>query len=86
MRIFQDCMKTEAVFKSAFPYSFLSSLVTYLILPKSSGMTRPILTTFMGISMYLFGKLTYTPVCYKKAFGVSQPLINLNERRYYLFL
>lgn len=86
MKIFQDCMKTEAVFKSAIPYSFLSSLATYLIVPKSSGMARPAMTAFIGMSMYIFGKLTYTPVCYQKAFGASQPLINSNERRYYLFL
>lgn len=79
--IFQDCMKTEAVFKSALPYSCLSSLLTYFLTPKGSGMGRPILTAFVGMSMYLFGKLTYTPVCYQKAFGALQPLSNLNEKR-----
>lgn len=86
MKIFQDCMKSDAVFKSAIPYSFLSSLATYLVVPKSSGMARSVMTVFVGMSMYIFGKLTYTPVCYQKAFGLSQPLINSNEKRYYLFL
>lgn len=85
MAIFQDCMKTDAFFKSALPYSCLSSFLAYLVLPKTSGMAKPFVTGLIGISMYVFGKITYTPVCYRKAFG-TRPITKPIEKRYYLFI
>lgn len=80
MAIFQDCMKTDAFFKSALPYSCLSSFLAYLVLPKTSGMAKPFVTGLIGISMYVFGKITYTPVCYRKAFG-TRPITKPIEKR-----
>ncbi|XP_068966190.1 uncharacterized protein [Bombus flavifrons] len=42
-----------------------------MLLPKTPGMLKPILTTVIGVTMSFVGKLFYIPKCYQKAFGHS---------------
>ncbi|XP_050475512.1 uncharacterized protein LOC126866219 [Bombus huntii] len=71
LRIFRDCMKRDAFYNASLPYGILSAAAAYILIPKTPGMLKPIVTTVIGVTMSFVGKLFYTPKCYHKAFGNS---------------
>lgn len=76
LRDYRYCMKTEAV-KYAVPFGVLAAAGAYMILPKNLIRQRKlILTGVTGIVGYIFGKIIYSPICNKKAFGLK----DTNER------
>lgn len=71
MRIFRDCIKRDAFYNAALPYGISSAAAAYILIPKTPGMLKPIVTAVIGLTMSFVGKLFYTPKCYQKAFGNS---------------
>ncbi|XP_050591363.1 uncharacterized protein LOC126922614 isoform X1 [Bombus affinis] len=69
LRIFRDCMKTDALYNAGLPYGILSAAAAHLLIPKTPGMLKPVAVTVIGVTMSFVGKLFYTPKCYQKAFG-----------------
>lgn len=82
MQIFRDCIKRDAFYNATLPYGIISAAAAHMLLPKTPGMLKPILTAVIGVTMSFVGKLFYIPKCYQKAFGHSMDQF----KRYCLFL
>lgn len=64
-------MRRDAFYNATLPYGIISAAAAYILIPKTPGMLKPIVTTVVGLTMSFVGRLLYTPKCYQKAFGNS---------------
>lgn len=69
LKVFADCMKSDAVYKAALPYGVIGGIASHLMLPKKWGNTKHVTTAVISFTMYMLGKFNYAPVCFQRAFG-----------------
>lgn len=69
LKVFADCMKSDAVYKAALPYGIVGGIASHLLIPKKWGNAKHVTTAVVSFTMYMLGKFNYSPVCFERAFG-----------------
>ncbi|XP_076764378.1 uncharacterized protein LOC143431490 [Xylocopa sonorina] len=85
LSVFENCMKTDAIYKVAFPYGLTSAAVTYFFTSKKSTLFRYIASGITGFVVYNIARLTYAPICCQKAIRLTNVQDDLFSKRKPIF-